>query len=101
MKKINKSVLFKMAWNLLRIGACNTFSEALRAAWRVMKGGRLSEAVRVKSWFMNKNFTQNERYAISCSDDPTVTRETEKAVLLKWVSKFGTITRWVPKSCLC
>lgn len=101
MKKIDKSKLFKTAWNLFHIDAFDTFAECLKAAWRVMRGGKVSTAITVQPWFLNKNFSQGERYAISCSDDPTVTRETEKAVLLRWATKFGEITRWVPKSCIC
>ena len=52
----------------------------------------------IKSWFLNKEFTQGERYAISTADDPSVVRETEKALLLKWKTEFGFIQHWVPKS---
>ena len=52
----------------------------------------------IKSWFLNKEFTQSERYAISTADDPSVVRETEKALLLKWKTEFGFIQHWVPKS---
>lgn len=54
----------------------------------------------VQKWFMEKKFTQSERYAISTADDPKVVRETEKAVLLKWATEFGTIESWIPKKCL-
>lgn len=54
----------------------------------------------VKEWFMNKNFTQNESYAVSVAHNSSVERETEKAVLIKWYTKYGNITKWVPKSCL-
>ena len=52
----------------------------------------------IKSWFLNKEFTQVERYAISTADDPSVVRENEKAFLLKWKTEVGTIQHWVPKS---
>ena len=52
----------------------------------------------IKSWFLNKEFTQGERYAISTADDPSVVRETEKAFLLKWKTEFRSIQHWVPKS---
>lgn len=52
----------------------------------------------IKTWFMEKNFTAAERYAMV--GDPTVTRETEKAVCLSWNTDFGKIARWVPKSCI-
>lgn len=53
----------------------------------------------VKTWFLNKNFDALERIAIS-GTEPTVERETEKAMLLKWNTEYGIIKRWVPKSCI-
>lgn len=55
--------------------------------------------IEIKSWFVLKNFSSEERYAESVSDKEIV-RETEKAVLIKFVSDFGTFTKWIPKSCL-
>lgn len=57
------------------------------------------EELEIKSWFVLKNFTSEERYAESVSDKEIV-RKTEKAVLIKFVSDFGTFTKWIPKSCL-
>lgn len=54
----------------------------------------------IKSWFYEKNFTAAEQLAISTSDAPAVARETEKALLLKWDTDYGTIQHWVPKSCI-
>lgn len=53
----------------------------------------------VKQWFINKNFTQEERYVASVSD-LTIIRETEKAVLIEFYSDFGKLNKWIPKSCL-
>ena len=53
----------------------------------------------VKTWFLNKEFNSNERIAI-CGTEPTVVKETEKAVFLRWETDYGCITRWVPKSCI-
>lgn len=53
----------------------------------------------IKTWFLNKNFDALERIAIS-GTEPTVERETEKAMLLKWNTEYGIIKRWVPKSCI-
>lgn len=55
--------------------------------------------MRIKEWFLIKNFNDNERYAMSVSDI-TIERETEKAYLLKFESDFGSITKWIPKSCI-
>ena len=56
--------------------------------------------MKIKQWFLEKEFTQNERYVIECGT-ASIERETEKAYLLKWNSDYGYITRWVPKSCIC
>ena len=56
--------------------------------------------MRIKQWFLDKEFTQNEKYVIECGT-ASIERETEKAYLLKWNSDYGYITRWVPKSCIC
>lgn len=53
----------------------------------------------VKAWFAKKEFSQSERYAMETSD-ALIDRETEKAYLLKWNTKFGVIKKWVPKSCV-
>ena len=58
----------------------------------------------MKSWFLDKNFSQNERYVIGLSlinseNDVKIMSETEKAVKVKFCSDFGNITCWIPKSC--
>lgn len=58
----------------------------------------------IANWFLNKNFTQNERYAINLSliaEEFVVKKETEKAKLIAFKSDYGTITSWIPKSVLC
>lgn len=52
----------------------------------------------IKDWFLEKNFTQNERYAISTCNDIETKKETEKAMLFTFHTEFGTITKWIPKS---
>lgn len=57
----------------------------------------------IKAWFLNKNFTSNERTIIENADmggELIVVRETEKAVNFKAVSDYGTLVFWCPKSCL-
>lgn len=57
------------------------------------------EKMRIKEWFLSKNFNDNERYVISVSDI-TIEKESEKAVYIKFESNFGIIKRWIPKSCI-
>ena len=57
----------------------------------------------IKGWFLDKNFSQNERYIINLAmmgDELETLRETEKAVQLRADSDFGNLTFWCPKSCI-
>lgn len=57
----------------------------------------------IKSWFLSKNFNQNEQYIIKTAimgGELSIERETEKAILFKANSDWGTLTFWCPKSCL-
>lgn len=54
--------------------------------------------IRIESWFLNKNFTSNERIVIESSNDQIIERETEKASLIRFESDYGTLKTWVPKS---
>ena len=57
----------------------------------------------IKEWFLEKNFTQNERYVIELAemnDELIAIKESEKAVYFKATSDFGTLTFWCPKSCI-
>lgn len=52
----------------------------------------------IKDWFLNKNFTENEKMLIQTAD-LTVVKETEKAFQIKAESDYGVKTFWCPKSC--
>lgn len=54
--------------------------------------------LQVKEWFLNKNF-EGQSYAMSVADRIEVLKETEKAYQLKFVTEYGNIVSWVPKSC--
>ena len=56
------------------------------------------ENIYVESWFITKNFNQQQQYAISRAERIEVIGETEKAVKIAWTTKYGTIKSWVPKS---
>lgn len=74
------------------------FQQALIMAWREVKMMN-NDNISIKSWFLNKNFDSNERYAISVSE-LGIAKETEKAVFIKATSDYGVIKFWCPKSCL-
>lgn len=57
------------------------------------------KSIRVKDWFIDKNFNSQEAYAISVSD-LFIEKETEKAVLLGAYSDYGKLKFWCPKACL-
>ena len=56
------------------------------------------ENIYVESWFIAKNFNQQQQYAINRAESVEVIAETEKAVKIAWTTKYGTIKSWVPKS---
>jgi len=51
----------------------------------------------IPQWFIEQNFTGEERYAITTCES-VIEKETEKANLLVWNTKFGRISKWIPKS---
>ncbi|MCI8483516.1 MAG: hypothetical protein HFH41_04165 [Lachnospiraceae bacterium] len=56
----------------------------------------------IKSWFLNRNFAQNERMIIEAADmgeELEVLKETEKAFFLQATSDWGSLKFWCPKSC--
>lgn len=60
----------------------------------------MTEFYGVKDWFLTKNLSEGERYAYSVGDGAYIARETDKAVLIKNDTDFGTVSFWCPKSCL-
>ena len=56
------------------------------------------ENIYVESWFIAKNFNQQQQYAISRAERVEVIGETEKGDKVARFTKYGTITSWVPKS---
>ena len=53
----------------------------------------------VKSWFINNNMSDSERYCINeCNASFTIERETEKAYRGFFDTNYGKIYAWVPKS---
>lgn len=53
----------------------------------------------VKSWFINKNFTENQKSALATAYDYKIEKETEKAYFLNANTDYGCIKFWCPKSC--
>lgn len=55
----------------------------------------------VPAWIIKKNLNNDESYAVlnEC-DAMEVVRETEKAQLVEFVTNYGRITMWTPKSVL-
>lgn len=94
--KYNKSAIMSNAWTIRRQIGC-TMSAALKKSWASEKASL--RVFSIKSWFLNKEFSANERIAVT-GVSPAMVRETEKAVCLSWNTSYGAVTRWVPKSCL-
>src|SRR5690625_3832718 len=76
---------------------------ALTHSWKVEKGQvevkANNEIVGFKDWFVNKNFDQNEAYAIRNEAYRfEITKETEKAYRFTIHTEYGKIFTWAPKS---
>ena len=56
--------------------------------------------MKIESWFLNKNFTENERLVIE-QDDYTIISETDKAIKVRFMSDYGNVTTWLPKKVVC
>lgn len=108
MKKMTMKVLFKNAWKFAKDGAKQFggsakeyFAAALKKAWKLKREfENPASSLEIKQWFVNKNFFGEEARIADYSYDRQIERETAKAVLIKFVSDYGTMTKWVPKSCL-
>lgn len=104
MKKYNLKAIMERAWEIKREHKANIFGFCLEMAWAEAKAPK--EEVKnyeIKKWFLEKNFSQNERYIINLaviSGELNVLNETEKAIQFKADSDFGYIKFWCPKSCL-
>lgn len=92
--KHNLTEIMTNAWTIRRSQNLS-MSASLKKSWAQAKRQPLC----IKSWFLNKNFTANERIAIT-GTEPTVAAETEKALKLRWETSYGVIVRWIPKSCM-
>lgn len=110
MRKYNLSEIMKRAWELKKQFEV-PFKAALKRSWEIAKEAvkkaekKVSEIrienLSIKDWFLNKNFTQNERYAIKMAEENNeiiAVKQTEKALLLKANSEYGMLTFWAPKS---
>lgn len=51
----------------------------------------------IAKWFVEKNYTASEAYAMS-TVEPKIVSETEKAYRLAFGTEFGDIVGWFPKS---
>lgn len=104
--KYDLKKIMKEAWKLFK-KANTTFAAALKESWRIAKENLQRDALifnnrnfyGVKDWFLSKTLTEQERYAYKIGS-AYITRETEKAVLVKCDTKYGALSFWCPKSCL-
>lgn len=51
-------------------------------------------------WFINKNLSQNQAYAVSVEGCGRAVKETEKAVDIEFTTDYGKVWLWCPKSIL-
>lgn len=92
--KYDLKKIMEMAWKLKKLNSANLFSECLKEAWVAAKTTTLD----VKSWFMSKNFSNDEIFIAGCSEK-SIVKSTEKALYVEFDSDYGRIYKWVPKTC--
>jgi type III secretion system FlhB-like substrate exporter len=51
-------------------------------------------------WFINKNLSQNQAYAVSVEGCGEAVKETEKAIDIEFTTDYGKVWLWCPKSIL-
>ena len=63
--------------------------------------GQQDDVYGVPAWVINNNLDSDESYAVlnEC-EGMSVVRETEKAQLVEFVTNYGKVTMWTPKSVL-
>ena len=60
-----------------------------------------NETKYVPAWIVTKSLDRDMRYAVYAEGvNPTLAHETEKAILLEWMTEFGKVSMWCPKSVL-
>lgn len=117
---MNKSEIFKkaheLAKNPVQALANKSYKErlsfGLRRAYAIAKAeiikvaktvvNSTNQIVTVAEWIVRKNLTSSESTVVVdyCDCQGVVERETEKAVFVRFYSKFGFIKSWFPKSTL-
>jgi hypothetical protein len=65
-----------------------------------LKVGDKVDSTTIDFKILSQNLNEGERYAVGLEFFGTVKRETEKAVLVKWNTEYGTVQSWFPKSAI-
>lgn len=97
--------VMKNAWEIARNAVVKFggnvkeyFAASLKLAWANAKCA-VKTVYAIKDWFVDKNFSNEQAYAINCECDRIeVTKETEKAYNVTFHTAYGKIFSWVPKS---
>lgn len=54
--------------------------------------------VGIAKWFVEKEFTSNQRQALVKIEDEKIIKETEKACKIAFFTGYGFFEKWIPKS---
>jgi len=96
----------KQAWATIKRDAAWAAGAADREAERQAERAKAlqvdfstAKVVGIQQWFLSKNMSSNEAYAIQAASygDFRVEKESEKAVLLSIATDYGKIKSWFPK----
>lgn len=57
--------------------------------------------MKIADWFLKKNFSRDELYAAQGAIQSNlfqIIHETEKALHIRFITKYGIFAKWIPKS---
>lgn len=54
--------------------------------------------VGIAKWFIEKEFTSNQRQSLVKLEDEKIIKETEKAYKIAFFTEYGLFEKWIPKS---
>ena len=78
----------------------NSVSSNAQPTGLSLKVGDKVDSTTIDFKILSQNLNEGERYAVGLEFFGTVKRETEKAVLVKWNTEYGTVQSWFPKSAI-
>lgn len=92
----------KYVWGMVRRGKMRIGAKTIARIVATLSAPRVEANINgVPMWIIEKNLSTEEASAVQCGHPTTkVVRETEKAINVMFITDFGNIFMWCPKSVL-